>query len=209
MRLGERRIAEHIKKAEDFRRNPTVRPGMERMTEEAIRAQHAARIRHLETEIRTFKANIEKAKGAAAMNNHFRDYRADGRLLRVVDFPEASGALDGLRSGFVALVPADSCTRENWLDVLKAIVAAGSREVCFFGRHSAALHAEFDGYLESSCLSEVVTSEDETYEDAAEHVVYGACAGECDILALVSGVPGAQFTVVEKLAEKYQPSKLS
>jgi RHS repeat-associated protein len=44
----------------EFRANPTIRPGMEGLSEEAIKAQQAARIRHLETEIQTFRDNIQK-----------------------------------------------------------------------------------------------------------------------------------------------------
>lgn len=137
------------------------------------------------------------------INNNYRDYRAESRLLRVVGLREASGALEGLGSGFVALVSADSYMAENWLDVLKAIVAAGSREVCFFGRSAADLHDVFDDYLESVRFSEVVTTDDETYEDAAEYVIYGACAGERDILALVPDIPGMQSTVEKKWVERY------
>lgn len=47
-------------KLDDFRANPTVRPGMEGLPDEVIKAQQATRIRHLETEIRTFQNNIQK-----------------------------------------------------------------------------------------------------------------------------------------------------
>ena len=60
IRSLEKRIAEHLKKIEDFKRNPTVRPGMEGMSEEAIKAQQQARIAHLEKEIAAFRAGIEK-----------------------------------------------------------------------------------------------------------------------------------------------------
>ena len=56
----EKNIAEHRAKLEEFRSNPTVRPGMENLPEEVIRAQQARRIQHLETEIRTFQNNIQK-----------------------------------------------------------------------------------------------------------------------------------------------------
>jgi RHS repeat-associated protein len=62
IRSLERRIEEHVKKLDEFRNNPTVRPGMEGMSEEAIKAQQAARVTHLEKEIKTFRENIEKLK---------------------------------------------------------------------------------------------------------------------------------------------------
>jgi hypothetical protein len=56
----EKRIAEHEQKLAEFKANPTVRPGMEGQPQEVIERQQAARIQHLETEIRTFRANIDK-----------------------------------------------------------------------------------------------------------------------------------------------------
>ncbi|WP_253760619.1 RHS repeat-associated core domain-containing protein [Ralstonia solanacearum] len=55
-----KRIAEHKQKLSDFIENPTVRPGMERLPQEAVEAQQAARINHLLTEIQTFGQNIVK-----------------------------------------------------------------------------------------------------------------------------------------------------
>lgn len=63
VRSLEKRIAEHEKKLVDFKANPTVRPGMEGQPESVIKAAQESRIRHLEKEIQTFKANIEKLKG--------------------------------------------------------------------------------------------------------------------------------------------------
>jgi RHS repeat-associated protein len=60
IRSLEKRIAEHQRKLDDFRANPTVRPGMEGLPDEVIKAQQAIRIRHLETEIQTFQSNIQK-----------------------------------------------------------------------------------------------------------------------------------------------------
>ncbi|MCB1053965.1 MAG: DNRLRE domain-containing protein [Acidobacteria bacterium] len=60
VRSLEKRIAEHRVKLDEFLANPTVRPGMEGLPEEAIQAQQLARIRHLEGEIRTFENNILK-----------------------------------------------------------------------------------------------------------------------------------------------------
>jgi hypothetical protein len=56
----EKRIAEHEQKLAEFKANPTVRPGMEGQPQEVIQRQQAVRIQHLETEIRTFRANIDK-----------------------------------------------------------------------------------------------------------------------------------------------------
>jgi hypothetical protein len=61
----EKQIASHEAKLAEFRANPTVRPGMENLSKEAIQKQHASRIAHLETEINTFKANIEKIRNTA------------------------------------------------------------------------------------------------------------------------------------------------
>ena len=59
----EKRIDEHKQKLADFKKNPSVRPGMENQSEATIQAQRSARIRHLETEIRTFQNNINKING--------------------------------------------------------------------------------------------------------------------------------------------------
>lgn len=58
----QKRIQEHLDKLAEFKRNPTVRPGMEHMSEEAIKKQQNSRIAHLEKEIQTFKNNIEKLR---------------------------------------------------------------------------------------------------------------------------------------------------
>ena len=63
IRSLEKRIAEHEQKLSDFKANPTVRPGMEGQSESVIRTAQESRIRHLETEIQTFRANIEKLRG--------------------------------------------------------------------------------------------------------------------------------------------------
>lgn len=55
-----KRISEHEKKLNDFKATPTVRPGMEGQPQEVIEAAQQARINHLETEIQTFKNNIQK-----------------------------------------------------------------------------------------------------------------------------------------------------
>nr|WP_255609678.1 RHS repeat-associated core domain-containing protein [Methylosinus sp. Sm6] len=60
IRSLERQIAAHERKLEAFRTNPTVRPGMENLPAELIEMQQQRRIRHLETEIQTFKNNIKK-----------------------------------------------------------------------------------------------------------------------------------------------------
>ena len=56
----EKQIASHEKKLEEFRANPTVRPGMENLPKDVIEKQQQRRIQHLETEIQTFKNNIQK-----------------------------------------------------------------------------------------------------------------------------------------------------
>jgi uncharacterized protein RhaS with RHS repeats len=61
----EKRIAEHEQKLAEFKQNPTVRPGMEGLSQEKIAAQQARRIEHLETEIKTFRNNIDKIKNGA------------------------------------------------------------------------------------------------------------------------------------------------
>jgi len=62
IRSLEKRIEEHVRKLQDFKDNPTVRPGMEKLPEEVISQQQQRRIRHLEQEIDTFKRNIEKLR---------------------------------------------------------------------------------------------------------------------------------------------------
>ncbi|MEM6455316.1 MAG: hypothetical protein AAF772_09510, partial [Acidobacteriota bacterium] len=66
IRSLEKRIAEHQQKLRDFQANPTVRPGMEGATEQAIRAQQAARIRHLKAEIRAFEGSIRKIRSGGS-----------------------------------------------------------------------------------------------------------------------------------------------
>jgi hypothetical protein len=60
IRSLEKKIAEHEKKLEDFKKSPTVRPGMDHMPKDVIEKAQQRRIRHLEAEIQTFKDNIEK-----------------------------------------------------------------------------------------------------------------------------------------------------
>lgn len=60
IRTLEKRIAEHKEKLNTFKKNPTVRPGMENMSKKAIEKQQRSRIEHLEKEIKTFKDNIGK-----------------------------------------------------------------------------------------------------------------------------------------------------
>ena len=62
IRSLEKQIRKHEQKIQQFRQNPTVRPGMENQPAHVIRAQQQARIRHLETEIRTFNSNISKIR---------------------------------------------------------------------------------------------------------------------------------------------------
>jgi hypothetical protein len=63
IRSLEKQIEKHEQKLADFKNNPSVRPGMENQSQEVIEAQRATRVRHLETEIRTFQNNIDKIRG--------------------------------------------------------------------------------------------------------------------------------------------------
>lgn len=56
----ENQIEKHRNKIEDFKSNPTVRPGMEKLPQELILQQQRRRVQHLENEIRTFLNNIQK-----------------------------------------------------------------------------------------------------------------------------------------------------
>jgi hypothetical protein len=60
IRSLEKQIAAHEKKLADFKASPTVRPGMENLSKEMVEKQQQGRIEHLETEIQTFKNNIQK-----------------------------------------------------------------------------------------------------------------------------------------------------
>ena len=60
IRSLEKRIAEHRKKLEEFRKDPTVKKEMEGMSEEAIKKQQARRIEILENEIKKFENEIKK-----------------------------------------------------------------------------------------------------------------------------------------------------
>ena len=62
IRSLEKQISKHEKKLQDFKDNPTVRPGMEKLPKDVIQKQQQRRIDHLETEIDTFKNNIDKIK---------------------------------------------------------------------------------------------------------------------------------------------------
>jgi len=62
IRSLEKRIEEHQRKLQEFKENPTVRPGMEKQPQEVIAQQQERRINHLEQEIKTFRGNIEKLK---------------------------------------------------------------------------------------------------------------------------------------------------
>jgi len=62
IRSLEKQISKHEKKVQDFKTNPTVRPGMEKLPKEVIQKQQQRRVKHLETEINTFKNNINKIK---------------------------------------------------------------------------------------------------------------------------------------------------
>lgn len=62
IRSLENRIDEHQRKLQDFKDNPTVRPGMEKLPQEVVARQHQRRIKHLEREIKAFRGNIEKLK---------------------------------------------------------------------------------------------------------------------------------------------------
>jgi len=60
IRSLETQISKHQDKLQIFKSNPTVRPGMENLSKELIQQQQLRRINHLETEINTFKNNINK-----------------------------------------------------------------------------------------------------------------------------------------------------
>ena len=57
-----KRIEEHELKIKEFKANPTVRPGMEKLPKEIIEKQQLARIRHLQQEIRAFQGRIDFIK---------------------------------------------------------------------------------------------------------------------------------------------------
>ena len=59
IRSYKKQIKNHKKKIEEFKNNPTVRPGMEKLPKEVIKAQQESRIRHLEREIKAFQKNID------------------------------------------------------------------------------------------------------------------------------------------------------
>jgi len=60
VRSLQKQIREHYHKIEEFRNNPTVRPGMENQPADVIAKQQQSRIDHLYKEIRTFERNISK-----------------------------------------------------------------------------------------------------------------------------------------------------
>ena len=57
-----KQIVKHKQKIKDFKKNPTVRPGMENQPKSVIKKQQKARFDHLKKEIKTFKDNIKKIK---------------------------------------------------------------------------------------------------------------------------------------------------
>jgi len=60
VRSLQRQIKKHHQKINDFKNNPTVRPGMENQPADVIAKQQQARIDHLYREIRAFENNIYK-----------------------------------------------------------------------------------------------------------------------------------------------------
>jgi len=60
VRSLQKQIREHYQKIEEFRNNPTVRPGMKNQPADVIAKQQQSRIDHLYKEIRTFERNISK-----------------------------------------------------------------------------------------------------------------------------------------------------
>jgi RHS repeat-associated protein len=60
IRSLEKNIKEHRAKIEEFKKNPTVKPEMEGMSEEAIKRQQERRVELLEKEIKKFEKNIDK-----------------------------------------------------------------------------------------------------------------------------------------------------
>ncbi|WP_421522855.1 hemagglutinin repeat-containing protein [Neisseria yangbaofengii] len=60
-----KRIQEHKEKLDEFKKNPTVRPGMENLPKDVIKAAQERRILHLEREIKAFQARIDILKGKA------------------------------------------------------------------------------------------------------------------------------------------------
>ena len=59
VRTLKKRIEEHKIKLEEFKKNPTIREGMENLPEETIKKQQERRILHLEREIKAFEKNID------------------------------------------------------------------------------------------------------------------------------------------------------
>jgi hypothetical protein len=60
IRSLEKQILSHQKKLDEFKSNPTVRPGMEHLPKHLIENQQSVRIQHLQSEIKTFQNNIDK-----------------------------------------------------------------------------------------------------------------------------------------------------
>jgi len=59
VRTLKKRIEEHKIKLEEFKKNPTIREGMENLPEETIKKQQERRMLHLEREIKAFEKNID------------------------------------------------------------------------------------------------------------------------------------------------------
>lgn len=57
-----KQIVKHEQKIKDFKKNPTMRPGMENQPKSVIKSQQKARVNHLKKEIKTFRDNIKKIK---------------------------------------------------------------------------------------------------------------------------------------------------
>ena len=58
-----KRIKEHKAKIEDFKKNPTIRPGMENLPKDIVKNAQERRILHLEREIKAFQKRIDAIKG--------------------------------------------------------------------------------------------------------------------------------------------------
>lgn len=60
IRSLQKQVEQHQRKIADFKRDQSVRPGMETLDAEAIATQQQRRIQHLEREVRTFQNTIRR-----------------------------------------------------------------------------------------------------------------------------------------------------
>jgi hypothetical protein len=207
---------------------------MEKMSKEAIQKQQAERIKHLETAIKTFRKNIEKAKNppppARSPPPHQTHHLSPSLFLlrhleieklvnsiafgtRVLLLANMASTLDSdmlTRAGaFVTLFPAYTPEESNEAVERSALLMQlGCKEFCCAGPGADLLHDRLDALLEDAGELEVVTTAILDEEEACEYFVLAADGGEAKaLLALVSDHPALEGLLRREMADAVNSSR--